>query len=291
MLEQYSLLAQTKTTLHNMRSYLVSNQRTLAQMSPDESNLYQSEMQQLQQIGRLIADCLITLERFCQSMPLDWMWSYEFIPAFLHLLREPTCQIQVNAVACLEAISLRGKLEMNQWLQLITQLPPAVAEANQQIQMEQEHQKVQEMVTAGNAFNNSSSNDPLSMQLDFHRSLCRMLSHMVSSHLAHISTDRELLEGRGSAFERLSAFLRVMVDMLHHPSGIMAGEQINTWIGLMRDPHIAKSRLLHPLCEEILSRYMDHMVRLRWEDVEDQVHPFSSIMEASWDDEVRGESL
>ena len=193
-------------------------------------------------------------------------------------------QIQVKSVACLEALSLRGKLEMNQWLQLITQLPPAVAEANQQVQLEQEHQKLHDMVTTGN---NISSADPLSMQLEFHRCLSRMLSHMVSSHLAHISTDRELLEGRGLAFERLSAFLRLMVNMLHHPSGIMAGEQINTWIGLMRDPQIAKSRLLQPVCEEILSRYMEHMVRLRWEDVENQDHPFSSVMEASWDDEVR----
>ena len=35
---------------------------------------------------------------------------------------------------------------------------------------------------------------------------------------------------------------------------------------------------------------MDKMARIRWDDVENQVHPHSSLMEASWDDEEEYDS-
>jgi len=86
----------------------------------------------------------------------------------------------------------------------------------------------------------------------------------------------------------MSAFFRLLVDMIHHPSGTICGEQVSTWIGLLRDPQVVKSNILSPFVEELLSALMDHSVRIRWEDVEEGRHPFSQLIEASWYDEVSG---
>jgi Exportin-5 family len=83
----------------------------------------------------------------------------------------------------------------------------------------------------------------------------------------------------------MSTFLRLLVDMLHHPSGRVCGEQIATWTTLLRDPVIAKTNLLTPFAEELMNTYMDHVIKIRWEDVDDQTHPQVDLMEASWDDE------
>jgi hypothetical protein len=83
----------------------------------------------------------------------------------------------------------------------------------------------------------------------------------------------------------MSTFLRLLVDMLHHPSGRVCGEQIATWTTLLRDPVIAKTNLLTPFAEELMNTYMEHMIRIRWEDIDDQTHPQADLMEASWDDE------
>ena len=109
---------------------------------------------------------------------------------------------------------------------------------------------------------------------------------MISAHLAHITTDKRIMSGSGPEFQSVSAFLRLLVDMLHHPSGRIAGEQINMWLSLLRDPHNTRSGILKPFVEELLTCYMGHIIRIRWDDVEEQTHPQSSILGASWDDEV-----
>jgi hypothetical protein len=77
-----------------------------------------------------------------------------------------------------------------------------------------------------------------------------------------------------------------MVDMIHHPSGRVCSEQTNTWIILLRDPQISKSTMLSPFVDELINTYLDHLVRLRWVDVEEGTHPNAGILEASYDDEV-----
>lgn len=93
------------------------------------------------------------------------------------------------------------------------------------------------------------------------------------------------LNGKSDKFAAMSAFLRLLVDMLRHPSGRICSEQINTWTILLRDPAIVKTSLITPFAEELMNRYLDHMVKVRWEDVDEHKHPQSDLMEASWDDE------
>jgi exportin-5 len=96
--------------------------------------------------------------------------------------------------------------------------------------------------------------------------------------------------GQGDKFQALAGFLRLLVDLLHHPSGRVCGEQINTWIILLRDPQISKSSLLTPFAEELMTCYMEHVSKIRWEDVDEGTHPQSDLMEASWDDEEEYDS-
>lgn len=284
VLEHYSVLIQSKSTLHNMRTYLLSNGRTIDQMTPEESTMYKNEMERKENAGRLISECLITLQRFCYSLPLDWMMGkqQDFVAAFLHLLREPSAGIQIHAAACLEQLAQR-KLDIFAWRRLVSQLPQSVRESNGVAQAELEESHVEAAVN-GKA---DDTPDALTAQLEFHRALSRMLAVIISENLSHITTDKKIMSGRGKEFESLSSFLRLLVDMLHHPSGRISGEQLNMWIALLRDPQCAKCNLLTPFVEELLTCYMDHIVRIRWEDVEEQTHPQSSIMDASWDDEVR----
>ena len=283
ILEHISVLVQSKNTLHNMRTFLISNGRTLSQMTAEEATMYKQELERKEKSSRLMSECLVTLERFCFSMPLDWiLGKEEFVAAFLHLLREPTGGIQIQAAACVEKLANR-KLEPKTWRQLISQLPQSIGEANAVAQTDVDEARVEAAVN-GTA---DETPDALTIQLEFHIGLARMLSVMISAHLANITTDKEIMSGRGPKFQSVSAFLRLLVDMLHHPSGRIAGEQINMWIALLRDPHNAKSGILTPFAQELLTCYMDHMVRIRWEDVEEETHPQSSILAASWDDEVR----
>ena len=283
VLSHYSVLTQSKSTLHNMRMFLLSNGRTLGQMTTEEATMYKNELMRKEKAGRLIAECLVTLERFCYSMPLDWILGKQpdFTAAFLHLLREPTAEIQIQAAACLEQLAQR-KLDVNAWRQLVSQLPQAVGEANGMAQVELEELRV-EAAVSGTA---DDQPDALTLQYEFHRGLSRMLALIVSAHVSHITTDKKIMSGGGTEFDSLSAFLRLLVDMLHHPSGRISGEQIIMWIGLLRVPDTAKNSLLTPFVEELLSCYMDHIVRVRWEDVEEETHPQSSILGASWNDEV-----
>ena len=288
-----------------MRTYLLSNNRGLSNMTPDESAAYQTHVNLQTQTGRLLADALQTMKYFCRSMPLDWMLGssgssgnpnsnsnngghqLDFIAALLHLLRERTENVQVLAIECLEQITLRGKLDFNQWYRLISELPAAIGEANHQFQVEfGEQMPVEEAVQSGSGqVSPPNPNEALTLQLEFHRALSRLLSALLSSYIAHINNDKQILSGSGEHFDRLNAFLRLVVDMLHHPSGLILSEQVNTWTALQKDPQIAKSKILRPFTQEVFSCYMDKMARIRWDDVENQVHPQASLMEASWDDQ------
>jgi hypothetical protein len=95
------------------------------------------------------------------------------------------------------------------------------------------------------------------------------------------------INGSGPRFDSITAFLRLLVDMVHHPSGTICSEQVSTWIGLLRDPQIVKAKILSPYVEELLTSLMIHSIRIRWEDVEEGRHPYAQLMEASWYDEVR----
>ena len=156
-------------------------------MAPDESSMYAIELERKTQAGKLVADCLATLERFCHAMPIDWIMgnSPDFCSAFLHMLREPITQVQ--AVACLEQLALR-KLDAIQWMRLVSQLPTAVGEANQTAQLDQEMRQTERSIGG-----QVESEDSLTMQLSFHRPLSRMLSFMISANLSHVTTDKQIV--------------------------------------------------------------------------------------------------
>jgi hypothetical protein len=79
--------------------------------------------------------------------------------------------------------------------------------------------------------------------------------------------------------------MRLLVDMLSHPSGRVCGEQTNLWLSFLRDPQIAStSTTINPFFREVLLAFMAHTVRIRWSDVEDGVHPLSDLLQSSWDD-------
>lgn len=187
ILEHYSYLVQKKATLHNMRTFLLSQGRSLPQMTPDELSMYQAETNCKTQAESLMNDCLTTLSRFSNSMPLDWMYGTtpDFVAALLHILREPA--LQVEALTCLEQLTLR-KLDAQQWMRLIQQIPVAVADANQRYTEEQEELKLEKQL-GGNA----DPTDPLALQLPYHRGLSRMLSYTISTNVSLVTTDKKMV--------------------------------------------------------------------------------------------------
>ena len=275
--KQYGDVTTAKGTLQAMHRYLSSNGRTLAQMTPDEKTEYQGQIDRRDAAGLIVADVLRTLEKFCQSMPLDWMLKVEdgidFVAAFLHLLQENVEKIQVLSITCLEQLSWR-KLDQSQWLRLVTSLPPALSEANNSAA-----QRANERGVAPNSI------DMLVEQLEFHRSLSKMGSTLISAHLAYITTDKGIASGKGDKFDAVSTYFLLLSEMMSHPSGVICGEQINTWVSLLRDPAVVKTKVLGPHLGRVLTAYMNHMVKIRWEDVWEQEHPYSALIESSWDDE------
>jgi Exportin-5 family len=309
ILEHISFLSQTKGTLHNMRTYLLSSNRGLSSMTQEELLAYQLQLDLQNQTGRLLADTLVTMKYFCRSMPLDWMLGsdgantakgattngntqqLDFIAAFLHLLRERTENVQILAIECLEQLTLRGKLSFNQWFRLISELPGAINEANRQFQADLEQIQVEAALNSGSGqVTPLNVSDTLTLQFDFHRSLSRLLASLLSSYISHINNDKQILSGSGDHNDKLHAYLRLVVDMLHHPSGRIVSEQTNAWVALLRDPQVVKAKILRPFTHEVLSCFMDPIARIRWEDVENQVHPQASLMEASWDDQEEYDS-
>jgi hypothetical protein len=79
--------------------------------------------------------------------------------------------------------------------------------------------------------------------------------------------------------------MRLLVEMLSHPSGRVCGEQTNLWLSFLRDPQISSaSTAIAPFFREVLLAYMAHTTRIRWSDVEEGIHPFCALLESSWDD-------
>lgn len=276
--KQYVDLGTTKATLKGMHVFLASSGRTTAQMTPDERTQYQQQLDWRDAAGSIIADALGTLEKFCQSMPIDWMFKAQdgvtdFVAAFLHLLKEDTANIQVLSLACFHQLAMR-KLEYEQWFRLISAMPSAFFEANNAA-VERASEKGIE----------TNSDDMLVDQLEFHRSLSKMSSALISAHLAHITTDKDIATGKGPKFDAVSSFFRLLSDMAMHRSGVICGEQINTWVGLLRDPSVVRTKVLSPFIGTVLTAYMTHIVRIRWDDVWEQTHPNAKLIEASWDDD------
>ena len=260
-----------------MNTYLASQNRTTSQMNNEELMQYQQQVNMRDRAAATVADALVTLEKFCQSMPLDWMFTIrdgiDFVSALLHLLQEDVGNIQVLAVACLYQLTMR-KLESEHWWRLIGTLPGALYEAS---------------VAAGRRASERGLQphciEMLVEQLAFHRNVSKMESTLVHAHVAYITTDKEVCSGKGQKFEAVSTFLRLLSEMALHSSGVVCGEQINTWVGLLRDPAIVKTKVLSPHLGNVLIAYMKHLVRIRWDDVWDGSHPYAALLESSWDDD------
>ena len=198
---QYSQVNTAKTTLHGMNTYLASNGRNPSQMTPEERQQYQQQLEKRTMAGNIVADVLFTLEKFCQSMPLDWMFNtnannqqqqqqqqgIDFIAALLHLLQEDTANIQVLAVSCLQQLSMR-KLEQEQWFRLINALPSALFEAS--------NASAQRASERG--LPSPHCLEMLVEQLEFHKCVSKMGSTLVSAHLAHITADKDIVSIAGA---------------------------------------------------------------------------------------------
>jgi hypothetical protein len=74
---QYAIINASKAALNEMISYLVSNSRTIYQMTPQEKPMYDSEIKKRDNAGKIVADCLVALEQcclsFCKKRPRDGM--------------------------------------------------------------------------------------------------------------------------------------------------------------------------------------------------------------------------
>ena len=164
-----------------------SQGRKWSQMTPEESSMYQAERNNQSHACTLIQDCLATLAQFCHSMPLDWTFGSnpDFVGALLHLLREPS--VQVDAVTCIENLALR-KLDAHQWMRLIRQLPVAVEEANVGLNQDRDERLLEKQVGG-----DVDDTDPLALQFPYHRALSRMLAFTVSTNVSHITTDKNLV--------------------------------------------------------------------------------------------------
>ena len=187
--EEYGIVNSAKTTLRDMEAYLASAGRTVPQMTPDERAMYDAQLARREGAGRLVADSLRTIEKFCSAMPLDWILTgsaanggSDFVAALFHLMREDTAKIQVLSVRCLEQLATR-KLEVDVWMKFVTALPPAIGEANEAAAQQQAGRTVNQM-------------EHLVEQLPFHRGLSRMLASLLSAHVSHVTTDKDIVSQR-----------------------------------------------------------------------------------------------
>lgn len=185
MAEEYGILVSAKQNLFQMEDYLLQNGRSVYQMTSEERSQYTIEENRQELAGNLVAQSLITMEKFCRYMPLDWVTTtdngYDFISVFLHLLREDTASLQVSSLACLEAVAIR-KLEFGPWFRLVSSLPQAVSEAN-----------AAQQEIASRSANASEPHALLVAQFPFHRELSKMLSSLLSAHIAHITNDKAIV--------------------------------------------------------------------------------------------------
>ena len=282
ILEHYPFLQQTQERLHTMHKYLISSNRNVKDLNPDEATQYQVEYKRREDTAQMMVDCLITLESFCFSMPVDWFISgkIDFMGALLYLLREPEGGINVRAVSCIEQLIVRGKFELSHWLRILSEIPKAVNEANTSFTKTQEYRIAEQQ-----AHMEPYDLDPIASQLEFHKAVSRLLSVGIASNLTLLTNSKTILQKEGEQYQTFYMYLKTLVDFLKHPSGTVASEQINMWVLLLRDPQITKTHLLHPFAADILRSYMEHLVRIRWEDVEDEKHPKHALLSAAFDDE------
>lgn len=285
---EYIVIQTAKGNIKEMVNYLVNSGRTIHQMTPQEKPMYDEQVRIKEKAGKIVADCLKTLEKFCQAMPTEWIIppsedsnessnvapnQCDFISALLHILREETAGLHKAAVKCLQQIVLR-KIDNKQWLKLISTLPAAISEAN-------EAASLQDAIKAAAE---GKPVDPIQTLVDrypFHRALSKMLASSLSAHVAHITNDKSIMNEKGQRYQTVATLLGLLADMAQHPSPQICGEQNNTWALLLRDPQLCKgqTRLLQPCFERLLIAYTRHLTRFRWEDVEEQNHPNSSLLE------------
>ncbi len=280
---QYVNINAAKASLNDMANYLVNNNRTVGQMTMEEKPLWEQQTVRRDNAGRIVADCLRTIEKFCNSMPTDWILgsadtNHDFVAALLHLLREETADLQTIAVKCLQKIILR-KIDFDQWFRLVSLLPGAISEAN-------EASNQQEQINATSQGRPFESVASLVSHYPFHRALCKTLACTLSAHVSHITNDKDIISNRGTKYQTVSTFLSLLADMLSHPSPRICSDQNNTWAVLLRDPQVCKTqtRLLQPCFERLLVAYTTHLVRVRWEAVEKQTHPYAALLEETFDD-------
>ena len=295
ILQQYPTLVQIKTTLHNMHQYILEHPNN--PLAPEERAQYEAQLKMRDSLGQLMSDTLVTLTRFGTSMPINWMWGsgpssgnttaqepeHDFVAAFLHLLRERDSAIQIRAAECLEELTVRGKLEYKQWMRLLVELPVAVGEANRMAPAHLELEQAVERIR--NPSSSDPPTDPWAAQLPFHKILTKMMAVVVSAHMTHIVNKKGFLDGKGQDFQTLQSYLNMLVEILQHPSGRIATEQITLWSMIVRDPQVARSPVFQPHAAAVLACYMKQLVRIPWEQVEDEAIPNYQIYEASFDDE------
>lgn len=58
------------------------------------------------------------------------------------------------------------------------------------------------------------------------------------------------------------------------------------WTALLRDPQVPKTDVLTVSVSRLIPIFMNHVVKIRWEDVENGLQQLSGVIEESWDDEV-----
>ena len=95
------------------------------------------------------------------------------------------------------------------------------------------------------------------------------------------------LQNCGQKYDALCHYFALLNGLLSHPSGAVCSQQINLWTALLRDPQLPQSNILSQFLGGVLESFMKHVVKLRWADVEENIHPFADVLEKSWDDDVR----
>lgn len=280
----FRVLQSSKAVLHSMYSYLATEKRTIQSLSVEERAKHQTEKTRRDDQVAVILDTLVALEHLSLTLPTPLFFgkdgTSDFLAAFLHFFREP--DLQVQAVACVERLAGRGKLTLTQWKRLLVELPGAFEDANQvYANQEREHKSAE---TRANGTLNDTT-DPLVDQFEYHLGLSRMLSVIINNYVAHLTVKANLLEGKSADSESIARYLRLMSSMLQHPSPRISSEQLTMWSNLYRDPNIGSSKLVQPFVAEVLTRYIDHMERIRWDDIMCETHPQTQLIEASFEEE------
>jgi hypothetical protein len=283
-LEHLPLLTQCKERLHQMHTFLLQQQRTVSSLTPDERTQYDETWNMRDDVAQIMSDALLVIKAIATYMPVSWLLEgpADFAGALLHLWRIPDADIHVHAVTCIEQLVNRGgKLESAHWWRFINEIPIAISQSNVILQQEFEQLRTQQL-----ARRDDVTPDLLTWQFEWHRGVSRCMAATVCNHIALIGSPSNSAEQK----QQIESFLRLMSDYLKHPSGRLATDQLNAWTTLLRDPQTTKSRCMTPLASSILDAFMHHMVRLRWDDVENEVHPHFALMEASYDDEEEYEA-